>query len=450
MASNGSHGALSTDVEPTDIGAATAGVPVDPNEERIRKWREERLRIAEDAKKERALEKKRVAEDAAMQRVPTLDQIEQTRRNILKQRRQRRMWMGVRLAAFVLLPTLIGAFYYFVTATPLYRSEAAFIVQTSKAEGISGSTGLFGQGPVLDTIKETMAVRHFVQSQTLMQKMEDEKGFMSHFAGDDVDSFTRLGSSLVPWRDELEYYNRRVEIALDPVEGILKLNVYALSPEHAQSYARAVIGYSEQMVNTLSDGVRESQLELANRELETTETRLKDARAALINYKGGNSAFDPIQEAANINAVISGLETELARVEAELAAARSIGQRNKIAQMEAARDAVQDQIAKQRERLQDVSGGLDLQQFAARQDALQADIDIAQQRYEQALEAYNRARIEASEQLKFIATVVDPTMPFAQAAPEPVFDTMVVFLVALGLYSIATIFIGALREHSRI
>ncbi|MEO1292870.1 MAG: Wzz/FepE/Etk N-terminal domain-containing protein [Pseudomonadota bacterium] len=441
--------ALSRDVSGTEVGRARPA-PVDPNEERIRKWREERLRVAEEAKKARLAEKKRVAEDAAMQRVPTIDQVDETRRSILRQRRRRRMWLGGRLLLFVALPTLLAGLYYLFMSTPLYKSEAAFIVQSSKAEATGNTSGLFGQGPLLDTIKDTMAVRHFIQSATLMKRMEAEKGFLSHFDSEDVDMFTRRGSDMVPWRDDLEFYNRRVEIGLDPVEGILKLNVFARTPEDAQRYAQDVISYSEAMVNTLSETVRESQLELALRERDTAADQLKTARQALVDYQGDSSTFDPVERARSINQVITGLETERANLAAQLSAARAIGQRNRIVQFEAGVIAIDEQIAAQRQKLVDATGGLDLSKVASQTAALQSDVEIAQQIFETALENYNRARIEASEQLRFLSTVVDPTLAFAQAAPEPIFDTIVIFLVAMGLYSILSIFLGALREHSRL
>ena len=90
-------------------------------------------------------------------------EIHKVQLEIAKRRRRRLVLLGTRLSFFVLLPTLIAAYYFFAIATPLYATNSEFVIQ--KAEGAGGGanplSGLFG-GTSFGTVQESIAVQSFL------------------------------------------------------------------------------------------------------------------------------------------------------------------------------------------------------------------------------------------------------------------------------------------------
>ncbi len=76
-------------------------------------------------------------------RVYQVRAVREIQRDIAKRRRARLATLLARLTVFVLFPTFITGWYFYVLATPMYATKSEFLIQQSDVTGSSAMGGLF-------------------------------------------------------------------------------------------------------------------------------------------------------------------------------------------------------------------------------------------------------------------------------------------------------------------
>ena len=101
----------------------------------------------------------------------------------------------------------------------------------------------------------------------------------------------------------IKAYSRFVTVEIDSTSGVSTLQVKAYRPEDAQRIAQALLGFSEQLVNTLNERARHDALSVFQREVDSIEHRIaehpgpadrisrqgKDARPEKRRHRGRSS-----------------------------------------------------------------------------------------------------------------------------------------------------------------
>lgn len=392
------------------------------NEARIRKWRQERgtrssrhAMLADelldddlmDAPPPRA-ERRMPGEPRAETVRPLPDDvaIEDARLAIIERRRGR--WRNVlrRTAIFVLIPLLAVLAYVFLIGTRLYQGEAVFTVQTSSQSAPAPNAGLFAIGSAGSTIADAFKAREFILSRPMMNYMEKRYGFMSHFASG-MDPLTRFRSPLGVNQDPYKYYLKRVRVVVDVQEGILRLYVQARTPEDARRFGNAILAAAESHVNGFSDRITEDQVSALTRGAQDAERQLADARRSLAIVQARRGELAPDQAATAIYQLIGSLEGQLAEAQRERDALLSQGLtespllprwNSKISELSA-------QIAEQRRRLVNPAGG-SLQRTINDFETATARKDIAQARWQSAVNTLQQAYLRILEQRRYFVLIV--------------------------------------------
>src|SRR4029079_1565250 len=102
--------------------------------------------------------------------------------------------------------------------------------------------------------------REYILSRPMMDYMERRYGFLSHFDTYRMDSLTRFRSPLGFNRDPFDYYRKRVRVAVDVQEGILRLYVQARTQQDAVRFGNAILAAAEQRVNQASQKISDDQI----------------------------------------------------------------------------------------------------------------------------------------------------------------------------------------------
>src|SRR5690606_20856979 len=105
-------------------------------------------------------------------------------------RRQRTKRLLARVAAFVLLPTLIASVYYGAIASDQFESYSQFTVHSVEARG-TGIETLLG-GLVGSPSRDTLVVRDYVLSRDMLSRLDREHGFIAHWKDPGIDPLSRL------------------------------------------------------------------------------------------------------------------------------------------------------------------------------------------------------------------------------------------------------------------
>jgi len=390
------------------------------NEQRIRKWRQERgsraarTTLLDDDPLDDVLAKERLERaspaGASAPKTPTLPDgtsVEDARLAILRRRRARWRTIRRRTGLFVLAPALAVLFYLWAIATPLYQGEAVFTVQTSADSAPSPNAGLFAFGAAGSTIGDAFKAREFILSRAMMDQMEKRHGFLSHFDSPEMDPLTRFDSPLGLNNDPYRYYRKRVRVAVDVQEGILRLFVQARTPEDAVRFGNAILASAEAHVNAFSDKISRDQIDALTRDVQDAERQVAESRRSLGAVQARRGDLSPEQTATVIYQLISNLELQRAEAERERNSLLSQGLTNSplLPGLSARVAELTAQIAAQRRRLVN-PGGTSLQQTANEYETASARKEIAQARWESMLTTLQQASLRVLQQRRYFVLVV--------------------------------------------
>ncbi len=396
------------------------------NEERIRRWQQQRgarpvsrpaltddpLDLERPMRGEAAEVRPSAAPAAPAARDPAVvlpdeHALEDARLAILERRQERWRRTAGRLVLFLALPLLAVLLYVTLVATKLYEGEAAFTVQTSNSSAVSPTAGVFALGSGGTTLSDAFKAREYILSRPMMERMEQQHGFLRHFETWRMDPLTRFNSPLGLNRDPYRYYRKRVRVAVDVQEGLLRLYVQARTPEDAVRFGNAILAASEAHVNAFSEKISTDQITALTRDVQSAERQVSDARRSLATVQAQRGELSPEQTATAVYQLISNLELQLAEARRERNSLLDQGLTDNPAlpRLNGRIEDLTAQISEQRRRLASPSGN-SLVRTASEFESAAARKEIAQARWQSTLNTLQQAYLRILDQRRYFVIVV--------------------------------------------
>lgn len=367
----------------------------------------------------------------------------------IARRRRRKVWfLGVRLALFVGLPTLLAGFYYGHVATPLYATHSEFLVQQADAGAAAGGGGGGLMGAMGAAFQDAIAVQSYLESREALQRLDADHGFRAHFSSPEIDPLNRLSPDATD-ADVYKRYEKSVRIGFDPTEGLLRMEVIAANPQASATFARALLSYAEERLEGMTRRLRDDQMSGARQSYDAAEARVRAAQEQVLELQIKLGVLDPASETSALMGQISGFEKTLRDKRLELAqlldnpspnAARVAGVRGDI-------DRLTGMVADLRAGMTSDGGPASLARVTAQLRIAEADLANRQALLQQALQQLETARIEANRQVRYLSVGVNPVVPDAPSYPRVAANTLLVFLVAAGIYLTLSMTVSILREQ---
>ncbi len=366
--------------------------------------------------------------------------------DIVARRRRAALLMWAKLAVFVLLPTFMGGWYYFMVATPMYSVTSKFVIQ--QATAASQISSLFS-GTSFATGPDSVAVQGYLQSPVAMERLDADKGFRAHFSAPDIDPIQRLPEKASKTQT-YSLYQRYVKVSYDPTEGLINLEVSAADPNVAVDFSKALIGYAEGQVDNMSKRQRGDQEANAKANFEDAQAKLLAAQTKLVGLQEKYKTLSTEVEAAQINAQITQLNAQLMTEKLSLAQLQANAEPNK-ARMDPVItriNTLNDQIAQLKQGLTEGDGnGPSVASVQSQMVMATAEVTTRQMMLAQATSAMETSRIEANRQTRYLELAVEPTAPDTPSYPRAFENTLVVMLIFGGIYLMISMTIAILREQ---
>jgi len=373
-------------------------------------------------------------------------EIGEIQKDIARRRRKRMLLLFGRLSAFVFLPTIFAAWYFYGVATPMYATKSAFLVQQADSTGGSGLGSLLPSQ--LNANQDAIAVQDYLTSKDAMIRLDNDVGFKSHFSDPMIDPIQRLDPN--PSNEEAyKLYKKFVKIGYDPTEGSVRMEVIAADPAVATAYSRALITYAEDRVDDLSQRKREDQMRDARRSLQEAKDERRAAQLALVE-KQQNTVVDPEGVIAALRQQISNVQVQLQEKELQLAAlldnsrpnqARVDGVRGDVRRLQNLLDKLETEMTDATE------GESSLAAQTAEIQIAQADLATADLIMQSALQTLKQTELEASRQVRYLTTSVEPVASEDASYPRSFENTILAFLIFSGIYLMISLTASILREQ---
>lgn len=368
-------------------------------------------------------------------------------------RRTWRDWMREHpFTMWVILPSLIAAFYLFFIAAPQYVSESRFTVRAqmpraAMAGGMSGE--ILGSAGFIPSPENVAAVRDFLLSHDAIRKTRTTLDLVEIFRRPEADPLFRLWWPN-PTAERLRWFYRwQVTVTVDPTTGISDLRVWTFRPSDSLALSNRLLELSEELVNDMNTKIREEALRVARTEIRRAETRLTDARVALTMFRQQEREVDPTATASAAVATINALQADIARARSDLQTLQAFARPGspQIMNLENRIRGLEAQVAEERARIATAATGVteQMETFAR----LTAEVQLAQAQLEANVIVLDRANSDAARQAVFLSRVVDPNLAERSLFPLPYWASLYVFLSLTILYGMAWLILTGMREHAR-
>lgn len=354
------------------------------------------------------------------------------------------------LIVFVVVPTLIAAFYFLVVASPRYVSEARFIVRApSRAQPSSLGMALQGVG-ISATQTDSFAVHEYIRSRDAVHELMKEMDLKRAYGRPGVDAFSRLPPF---WQDGSfdDFYRgfgRYVTVGYDSTTGISTLRVQAFRPEDATMIAQRLLGGGERLVNRLNERAERDSVREAERSAEEARTRLAVAQEQLTAFRSRERFIDPARTAIASTELIGELSIKLATLRAERAQlAAEAPQSPQLPLLDGRIRAFDALIESERRKI--VGDADSLVPKIGTYESLALNRELADRAMAAATVALDTARRDARRQQLYLERIVDPSKPSEPSQPKRLLSILAVFATCLFAYGASWLIWAGLRESKQ-
>ena len=328
-----------------------------------------------------------------------------------KARPKARHWAALlSLLLLVALPVGATIAYLQFRAADQFHSDVAFSIRSeevsSAAAGLIGAITNIGTGSASDAD----ILYEYIRSQAIVEAIDRELDLRAIFNRAEGDPVFTLGPD-ASIEDLLAHWNRAVDVAFDPVTGIIHVRATAFTPEDATALTTAILTRSGALVNQLADQAREDAVRFAREELAEAEENLRVQRARLSDFRRENRLVDPTADVEGQSGLLSALEGELAEalVERDMLLSFADESDQRVAQANRRIAAIEGRIEAERGSLGATGAPGALPEVVGRYEELLVDLEFANTAYTQTLAGLAAARAEARRQSRYLAPHVEPT-----------------------------------------
>ena len=356
---------------------------------------------------------------------------------------------GVKIAFLIVvgIPTLIALVYCLFIASPMYVSEAKFIVRT-QAQDAPSSLGIALQRVGLAaSSSDAFAVHEYIDSRDAVRDLERRVNLREALSRshDPVEAYPR-GFEGQSREDLYKAFKRFVTVGYDSTNGISTLRVKAFSPQDAQRIADALLTGGEGLVNDLNVRASQNSIKDAQKSLLDAEMRLQSAQAKLTAFRSSAEYIDPAKTANEGAQLIGSLMINLASVRAERAqVAEGAPESPQLSILDGRIRAFEREIEAEKAKL---AGEADsLAPKIGVYENLVLNREIADRSLAAARSSLDEAETRARRQGLYLDRVVNPNLPDKAILPKRWWNIMLVFLTRLLVFSIGALVWAGLREH---
>jgi capsule polysaccharide export protein KpsE/RkpR len=424
-----------------------------PEDERLKKWREERANVAKAEKAERLRQRdmarqqekedaQRADERAALALLPTPADLAEMQAQIATRARRasRAFWMQAVL--FCVAPVALAAYYLFAIATPLYEAQSVIAVTRAGSSSDTSNSGLLGGIASPDHMQEVFMAHEFIQSQAIMDQLEAQTGLVTQLSGVAIDPLRRLQDVPGLSYDKRDQFARFVDSTVNIQTGLITL--YVRTPDKAGAVATSeqILGLVAAQVNMLNRDVIAQQLALADQTVIAAQSDLTAAQSDMINLQIASGEADPSVRIAGVYDTISQLEAEVLTLSNDIQRAEIAGQSESFQNQRAMalRDRLVAQIAEERAVL--VSGETSLNAQMQQHHLAALRVSIAEEALTSSLTSQAEAHHAAALTASLFQVVVPPRTSAQPMAPNIPGTLLIVAVIAMGVFALWRVAIG--------
>lgn len=340
----------------------------------------------------------------------------------------------------------IAVLYLGVIASDRYVSRAELMIkQADQIKMLPDALSMLGIGG--SNHQDVLLIQEYLKSWDLLTKLDKELGLKSHYQSDKADYFSRLPSD-VSRENFIQYYRKHLTLHLDELSGVLTIELQAFDPAYGQQVVSLMLKESERFINKLGHQVALDQLAFVEQEVDRAYQRLQDEKAKVLAFQNSHQLISPESTSSARLGVVSQIEAELVRQQAELKQLRSYMKETApgVISVQSRVNALAKQLEQERAKLT----GLDkdaMNEITAGYLDVQTQATLAADLYKTGLISLEQARVEAYRKLKHLLVISQPTRAEDAEYPRRLYNLATVGVLLCLFYGLTVMGLATLREH---
>jgi capsular polysaccharide transport system permease protein len=357
--------------------------------------------------------------------------------------------MNIWFWAIVGVPTLIAAIYFFAIAADMYVTEVKFVVRGPSKPPLSGFSALLGNATAIGA-EDAFAVNEFLMSRDAVRLLDQKNNLRAMLTRPEGDLLTRF-PGLQFWRTDFEAlykaYAHFVTVEVDASTGINTLQIKAYRPDDAQNLGKALLGYSEQLINDLNERARQDAVGAFQREVASAERRIAQTQEQLTAYRIKQKMLDPKSAAAGPLLLLSQIEGQLSNSRAQLAEViKNAPSSPQIPLLKTRIGSLEKLVADERAKVtgDDNSVASTLSEY----ERLDLQRLLGEKLLASSVSSLESARLEAQRQQLYLETITQPNLADYPLYPRRIASFAIVVTTCLLAYGIAWVLVAGIREHA--
>jgi capsular polysaccharide transport system permease protein len=320
----------------------------------------------------------------------------------------------------VLVPATIVAIYFLFIASDQFTAETRFAVRPAEQDFMLDKDKIQNilapdSASMLPNLASQDAgiVTSYIHSPTIINDLSKTMNIAAYFRRPEADFWARLPAN--PSREELrDYWLKMVSTYVDTMSGIVTVQVHAFRPSDARDLTQAILGMSENLVNSLSIRARADAMRRAEEEVRRADDQLRTALVDLAHYRDTEGFIDPVKMADQTGKLLLQLMSEKIRLESELYVTKGSGAAEApgAASLQTRLDNVNAQITQVRSQL--AGNSPEVRNLAASLvhfEELEVRRQFSEAMYTFARDGLDRARMAAEHQTVYLTVFVPPGLP---------------------------------------
>ncbi len=372
-----------------------------------------------------------------------------TKPDIASRPRLRHWVMVSTFLLMVVLPPILAAAYLYTTARDQYHSNVSFSIRSEEFSNPLEALGAFTEVSTA-TASDVAILYDFIRSQPLVESLQERLDLREMYSRNPLDIIYNISSDATT-EELVDHWARMVSVTTDPGTAIIDVEVRAFNREEAQRIAQAIVEESSALVNEMSQVAREDAMRFANEDLERAQERLSDIRRRVREFRTENQIIDPEADSQSQMGVVAELQSQLADMLIRLESLREFASPGdqRIQTLETQIRATRKQIADERSKVADVDlNGRTMSDIVGEYETLLVDLEFSENAYTSALAAFEQARAEARRQSRYAAVHIEPTIAQESLYPRRYLLVLIVSLISLAVWSVATLVFYNVRDRS--
>lgn len=347
----------------------------------------------------------------------------------------------------VVLTSLLVVGYYTLWASDRFVSQTQFVVKQADSNEMP-VVGLAALGTASTSMKDSMIVKAYIESMDMAQALDEAVGLKRHYQNTQWDMVSRLSSSASK-EDYLKYYQEHVVVVHDELSDILTVEVQTYDAEYSEKVASELLGIAEDFINRLGSKVADSQVLYAEEDVTRNHLRLKETQNKMITFQDSHEVFNAEKQGNAAFSLLSELEAQLVKEEAELKALLSY-MRSNAPEVKAKKikiDAIKSQLDEEKVKLLSETGKESINQVAADYQELKLNAELASGLYTASLSSLESVKADAYRKLKHLLLIEAPSVADDGKYPRRVYSIITWFVVLTLIYLLARLGVAIVNEH---